>query len=186
MFHNAFTRKIRDDEQSKNIIYEMFYSQVYKTAYFITRDPHTSQDVLQETFIKVFRNMDKIDDSAKVKSWISTIASRTAIDFLRKQKRGNECQFENVNDIKIKANELNFTVEDEVENSFINEMVRNEIESLAPNHRRIIYLKYISDLKDQEIANILHLKVATVKTRLHRAKSQLKKKLKTKESYIIV
>ncbi|WP_017754135.1 RNA polymerase sigma factor [Calidifontibacillus oryziterrae] len=185
MFPQGIHNNLTNDDQSKRVIYEMFYSHVYKTAYFITRDPHAAQDILQETFIKIFRNMDKIEDGEKLKSWISTIASRTAIDYLRKQKRGNEFQIENVGDFKSDSNASHFTVEDQVEDSLICELVREEIDSLTPDYRSILYLKYIQDLKDQEIATILQLKVATVKTRIHRAKHQLKKRLQKNKTYIM-
>lgn len=177
MFHKIFQKKKIDDEQSKILLYELFYTYVYKIAYFITRDPHIAQDVLQETFIKIFTNIHKVDDGTKIKAWITTIASRTAIDFIRKQKRRNEFDIENVNDIVVNLNEIAFTVEEEVERCLLCEEIREELNRLSPDHRIVLYLKYIHDLKDQEIASILEIKVATVKTRIHRAKNQLRRKL---------
>lgn len=113
----------------------------------------------------------------KKKAWVTTIASRTAIDFIRKQKRRNEFDIENVNDIVVNLNEIAFTVEEEVERCILCKVIREELDRLSPDHRIVLYLKYIHDLKDQEIASILEIKVATVKTRIHRAKNQLKRKL---------
>lgn len=182
MIRKLFQNQKTDDEHSMKLLYDMFYSHVYKTAFFITKDPQLAEDVLQETFIKVFRNLNKLEDGAKMKTWITTIASRTAIDFIRKKKRGNEFEIENVNDIKVNFNELAFTVEEEVERSFLSEMIREEIANLPPDYRTVLCMKYIEDLKDQEIANHLQLKVTTVKTRIHRAKKLLKKELESKNN----
>lgn len=177
MFHEIFRRKVKYQDHSLTLIYEMFYPHVYKIAYFITRDHYTTQDIVQETFIKIFINIDKLEDISKVKPWISTIATRTAIDFIRKQKRGNEFILDDFDTLKSSEKELAPAVEDEVELALSTEIIRTEIGKLSPEYRSVLHLKYIEDLKDQEIANFLDLNVATVKTRIHRAKNQLKIKL---------
>lgn len=177
MFHEIFRRKVKANDRSLTLIYEMFYPHVYKTAYFISRDHYTTQDIVQETFIKVFINIDKLEDSSKMQPWISTIATRTAIDFIRKQKRGKEFILDDFDTIKSSEKELAPAVEDEVELSLSTQIIRTEIGKLSLEYRSVLHLKYIEDLKDQEIANFLDLNVATVKTRIHRAKNQLKSKL---------
>lgn len=177
MFHEIFRRKVKESNHSLTIIYEIFYPHVYKTAYFITKDHYTAQDIVQETFIKFFKNIDKLEDSSKMKPWISIIAKRTAIDFIRKQKRGNEFDIDDFDTLKLSERELAPTVEEEVERSYSSEVIKSEINKLSPEYRTVLNLKYIEDLKDQEIANFLDLNVATVKTRIHRAKNQLKIKL---------
>lgn len=180
MFREIFRRKKKEPDHSFKLIYEMFYSHVYKTSFFITKDHHSAQDIVQETFIKVFNNLDKLEDGSKMKAWISTITTRTAIDFIRKQRKGNEFETEDFDTLKLNGSEHASTVEEEVEKSIVSERIRVEIQQLSPEYRSVLYFKYIEDLKDQEIANVLGLNVGTVKTRIHRAKNQLKKKLHTK------
>ena len=182
MFCEIFRKKEKDPEHSLKLIYEIFFPHIYKTAYFITKDHHTTQDVVQETFIKIFKNLDRLEDGSKIKPWISTIATRTAIDFIRKQKRGNEFDIENFDTLKFNGKELAPTVEEEVENAFLNELIKGEIYCLSPDYRSVLYLKFIEDLKDQEIADLLDLNLATVKTRIYRAKNQLKVKMNRKSS----
>lgn len=177
MFHNNLQKRNSSDEQSKRLIYESYYAHVYKIAYFFIKDPYIAQDILQESFIKIFTNLNKVEESSKLKAWVTTITSRTAIDFIRKQKRRNELDVENVNDIAVNINEMAPSVEEEVEKCFLCAAIRDEMDTLSPDHRIVLYLKYIHDMKDQEIARFLEIKVATVKTRIHRAKNQLKKRL---------
>ncbi|KXG43750.1 RNA polymerase sigma factor [Tepidibacillus decaturensis] len=75
-----------EKHQLERVIFEMFYHRVYNTAYFIIQDRHLAQDVVQETFFKAFQNMHKVEDGHKLGAWLGTIATRTAIDFLRKVK----------------------------------------------------------------------------------------------------
>lgn len=180
MLRNLFQKKNKNKEHSLKLIYELFYSHVYKIAFFITKDREYAQDVLQETFIKVFNHIEKVEDVEKMKAWISTITTRTAIDFIRKQKRGNEFELEYVNYMKTELLEFAFTVEEEVERTFLSKRIHEEIEALSPEHRAVLYLKYIEDYRDQEIASLLEVNISTVKTRIHRAKIQLKRKLEKK------
>lgn len=177
MYCEIFRRKKMNTDYLFKSLYEMFHIHVYKTAFYITKDHYTAQDVVQETFIKVHQNIDKLEDGSKMKPWISTIATRTAIDFIRKQKGVNEFGIEDFDKIKLISTERTLTVEEVIEKVFLNEWIRAEIHKLSPEYRSVLHFKYIKDLKDQEIANVLGLSVATVKTRIHRAKYQLKKKI---------
>jgi RNA polymerase sigma-70 factor (ECF subfamily) len=173
-----FGRKKADKSDAERIFFEMFYDHVYRTAFMITRDPHIAQDVLQESFLKAFSNFDKVDDGDKVKAWLTTITSRTAIDFIRKKNRWNETSVEDVIINRAEMNQLNSSVEEQVELDWTQTIVRQKIDQLNPDDREIIILKYILELKDQEIAELLHLNVGTAKSRVHRAKLKLKPMLR--------
>lgn len=165
--------------QSERIIFEMFYQRVYNTAYFIIRDRHLAQDVAQETFHKAFRNMHKVEDGHKLGAWLGIIATRTAIDFLRKIKKRSDFVAEDViidealNQVKVKES----TVEQMVEENFLKSLLRQNIAQLKPEHKQVIVLKYEYDLPDKEIASALDLSVDAVKSRLHRAKAALRQLL---------
>jgi RNA polymerase sigma factor (sigma-70 family) len=170
-----FAKIRKKDDQARRILYEMFYDRVYRTAYYITKDPYLAQDVLQETFIKAFRNMNDITDGAKVGAWLSKIAARTAIDILRKKKRWNGTPTEDVYIEKgLISQAISNSVEKEIEEAWIKENLWRIIDKLPPMYRAVIVLKYIEELKDEEIAQTLDIKVGTIKSRLHRAKHQLK------------
>ena len=178
MFRTFFKNKQEHLDKEK-FIYDLYYHHVYKTAYFIIKDPHMAQDILQEAFIKIFKNLDKLHDESKMKAWISQITTRTAIDFIRKENRWNGMPIEDVNHYENgNISELASTVEKEVERSITIEQIQQQMLKLTPSYRTVLYLKYIQDLKDQEIADYLQIKVGTVKSRLHRAKRQLKEYIK--------
>jgi RNA polymerase sigma factor (sigma-70 family) len=166
----------KQDDEAIRILYEMFYQRVYRTAYYITKDHHLAQDILQETFIKAFNHMDQLEDGENVGAWLTTITSRTAIDYLRKQKRWNDMPADNVLLEKETAITLiiSSSVKTEMEEGWLKEDLQCMIDKLSPNYRAVIILKYIHEFKDQEIAEILNESIGTVKSRIHRAKHKLK------------
>lgn len=166
----------KKDRTKEREIYEKHYIKVYKTAFFIVKDQGLAQDITQETFIKAFKNMDTLQNQEKMESWITTIATRTSIDFLRKQKKGNENLEEDVEIIK-GINKSEDNPSNHLNKEEINEKLRIEMKKLKPEYREILLLKYMNDMTDEEIAKEINEKVGTVKSRLHRAKQQLKKNL---------
>lgn len=176
---NKFRKKENDIQK---LLYELFHRRVYKTAYFITKDPHVSQDILQETFIKAFRNIDSLADIEKAGAWLSSIATRTAIDTLRKQKRWNHSPLEDdLIESQSAFKEMASSVETEIEKNILKQNMWVQINQLSPEYRAVIVLKYIQGLKEQEIADFLNVKVGTVKSRLHRAKSKMRSTIEKSE-----
>ncbi|MEH7385649.1 RNA polymerase sigma factor [Bacillus sp. JJ1521] len=67
-------------------IYNEYHSRLFRISYSITRDVHMAEDVVHETFIKAINKIDTIEDNRKIGAWLSTIATRTAIDFVRMER----------------------------------------------------------------------------------------------------
>jgi RNA polymerase sigma factor (sigma-70 family) len=165
--------KRTDDVEFHQWIYEMFYKRVYQTAYYITKDVHLAQDVTQETFIKALRNIHRLTDKEKVGAWLFTIATRTAIDVLRKQNKYSITLDDAFIEGEAYHSQAASTVESEVEKMLEKEELWCHIEKLSHDYRAVIVLKYIHDFKDEEIAETLDCNVGTIKSRLHRAKKKL-------------
>lgn len=166
--------KLKDYQK---IVYEMFYDHVYRTIYFIVKDHYTAEDLVQETFLKVFNKIGSLEDSTKIKGWISTIASRTAIDFIRKQKRQNSFPTDNVllDSIDFSYKETASSIETKVENNLKIEYLESQISNLSDQDRQLLLLKYVHELTYQDIGNIFDIKEGTVKSKLFRVKNNLKK-----------
>lgn len=175
MFNRLFKLKRKEKNEFYRIFYEMFYDRVYQTAYFITRDEYLAQDVVQETFLKAFRRLDDLEDGAKAGAWLNTIASRSAIDMLRKRKKWNGTPLEDVL-LETEQKKCSFPnpTEQEAEFIWMKEQVVKEMSALKPEYRQVLLLKYEQGLQDEEIADVLQEKVGTVKSRIHRARKQLK------------
>ncbi|MCH1627051.1 RNA polymerase sigma factor [Ferdinandcohnia quinoae] len=175
LIRELFQKLFKKDQQAERILFEMFYNRVYRTAYMITNDHYLAEDVVQETFEKAFKALHKLKEPEKAGAWLGTIASTTAIDMIRKKKRRNDIATEDVYiDKEMQKIESDSIVEAAIEEQFYKEIVRSNISKLKPEYKQVIILKYIYDMKDEEIANQLELKVGTVKSRIYRAKLMLK------------
>ncbi|MHA6259968.1 RNA polymerase sigma factor [Sporosarcina sp. CAU 1771] len=172
----------KKDSDSERVIFEMFYQRVYYTAYYIIKDRDLAQDVLQETFIKAFDNMHTVRDGEKLGAWLAAIATRTAIDYLRKLKRWNDIATEDeiIGDIISKNDDALTTLETIVEEKFIGRILLQEIDGLSAEHKEVLLLYYYADMKYEEISNALEIKIDTIKTRIYRAKLKLKESFEKK------
>ncbi|MGJ9459883.1 RNA polymerase sigma factor [Oceanobacillus sp. CF4.6] len=144
-------------------IYESYFEKVYKTAYYILRNEELAKDATHDTFIKVFKNWGDINQQSKINAWITTIATRTAIDIYNKNKM--QLAFEFIEEYVSITDEFN-DKKDELE-KYLNHIPP------PPEHKQVLVLRYIEDLTEKEIANQLSIKLGTVKSRIFRAKQKL-------------
>ncbi len=158
-----------------NEICSKYSGRLFQAAYGITKDYHKAEDVVQDTFVKAYKKMDTIQDVDKMGPWLARIATRTAIDYIRKEKRNNEVFFENTILDESHNSTLQSTrnVEKEVELTFLQEEVLRFIEGLSIDKRNVFLLK-MNGLQEKEIAQQLDLKQGTVKTNFYRVRKQLK------------
>jgi RNA polymerase sigma factor (sigma-70 family) len=155
-------------------IYETFYYKVYRKAFQVTRDAHLAEDIMQETFIKAYNKLDTIIERDKIEAWLSTIASRTAIDFIRKEKGKATVPIEEMIGRLDQTLENNFSVEKKVEQMLLKQEIEQQMTYLKPTLKEVLVLKYKKGFSDKEIARLLQIPNNTVKSRLHRARKQLK------------
>jgi len=155
-------------------LYQSFHSKVYQVAMSITRDAFLAEDVLQETFMKIFHHLDQLSNVERINAWIQTITTRTAIDLLRKEKRNPTYE---VNEMVLYDETFHLTTEEEVEALLLKEQIEEQLATLKPDYRQILELKYKQGLKEKEIEKVLNVSKSAVKTRLHRARKALKEKV---------
>lgn len=149
-----------------------FYEKaIYNYCLRILKDPAYAKDITQETFIKVYKNRKLIDPEKNIKTWIFTIATNTAYDFLRGRKRKNEISLDPENET-ISSLETYYPREGLVQD------VEKALTQISPEYKNVLLLFYQQGFAYQEIADILVMPVNTVKTHLSRGKEQLKEKLK--------
>jgi RNA polymerase sigma factor (sigma-70 family) len=162
-------------------LYRMYSKKLIQIAYSITKDRHLAEDVVQETFIKAFKKVDTIVDEHKIGSWLSAIAARTAIDYLRAEKRRRWLPSDQSIMEQIFSNDHSEqSIEEEVEMLLFKEQLQHMLYLLTKEYQQVLVLKLQYGLKENEIASKLNIKSGTVKTRLHRARKQLKKVMSEK------
>ncbi len=142
----------------------------YLLAYSYMKNEQDALDIVQDSIQKALQSLHTLKDEQQLKSWFYKIVVRTAIDFLRKNKR-----IQVINDEQLEF--LTPHQNDTYENMDLNEA----LESLPSTLREVIVLRYFEDLKIEDVAYILDVNINTVKSRIYKALKLLKIELTEKE-----
>lgn len=186
---NDLIRKCKKgNREAFNALFSRYQSQVINIAYGMLSDREDACDAAQEVFVKVYKSISSFNEKSSFSTWLYRITANTCSDFLRKRQRGG-----NVISINTSSDESgDFDIEDEspsvdekMELSERQAAVRAAISELKEEHRIIITLCDIEGLGYDEIASILKIPSGTVKSRINRARSALKKILmKNRELFL--
>ena len=149
------------------------------------RDYERAADLAQETFLRVYRHAGAYKDTYQFSTWIYRIATNLAIDELRWRRRQNVQPLENQYRAAEEGSAQEINIADTRAVLPDQALIRKErlrlisiaIESLPKKYRSVFVLKEIQDLPYEEIAAVLSCSTGTVKSRLHRARELLRKKL---------
>tara|TARA_B100000508_G_scaffold140997_1_gene144926 strand:- start:1201 stop:1872 length:672 start_codon:yes stop_codon:yes gene_type:complete len=140
--------------------------------------PEDRQDVLQEVFIKAYRNLNGFDQALKFSSWLYRIAHNEAISWYRKRSVRPEGYMVEDSDTILQFYEATeLRTEHEASHRLNAEALSRALDALPEKYRDILTLRYFEHKEYEEISDILHIPVGTVGTLLHRGKARLKKAL---------
>ncbi len=146
---------------------------VLRTAYSYVKDHTAAEDCFQETFIKAYRNLDSFRGESSVKTWLIRITVNVCKDFLKSSyQRHVVPMMDFEEDAIVSDNDF-----EEVENADRNEAIRKAVEELPENYREAVMCVYFNEMSLGEAAQALGVPEGTVKSRLARAREQLKKLL---------
>ena len=144
-----------------------------------TVDRDSAEEVLQEGFIKIFDKLSAFDYKGSFEGWMRRIMANTAIDYIRKTKKGPVLT-DNDEDFKL-GSEDPIVLKEEVE--FVGlkaEMALEAISELSPAYKAVFNLYVLEDYTHKEIAEILNISEGTSKSNLSKAKMNLQKILNKK------
>jgi RNA polymerase sigma-70 factor, ECF subfamily len=152
-----------------------YHPLIFKYLCKISGDEVISEDLVQETFIKMIRSIDKFDlkGSAKFYTYLICIAKNCYIDYYRKEKKRSK-------DISI-DDHIGFQAGNNIEELVISKMenmnILEAVNDLTDNQKMVIKMKYIEELTTKEIGDILNIEPKTIKSRVHNAVIKLRKAL---------
>lgn len=153
----------RGNRRSFKRLYDRYASYAHRLAMAITKNSYDASDVVQETFIKVFRYAHTYDLTKPFHPWFYRILVNEAKRLF--QQRSNEA-------IQMETTKIDCLKEPQKINSFDDLYIA--LEKLNEKEKIILVLKYVEGFTEKEIATMLELNVNTVKTRLYRARQKLK------------
>lgn len=140
---------------------------------------HDREDILQEIFIKIYRNINDYDNSLIFSSWIYRIAHNYIIDWHRKNKKHISISLDDdesklVHILEDEGSKIDSQVLHDQENI---ELIKNEIKKLPEDYQEILILKFFDDKSYDEISDILKISTSSVGVKINRAKKLLKQKI---------
>lgn len=155
---------------------------VYHVINRIVRNPESTNDLVQETFMKAFSSLASYRSEFRFSTWLYKIAANTSIDFLRKkriQALSLDRPFETEDgSVEIEVADYSYHPERELERKEQSLSISEAIDSLPKKYRDVIVYRHQDDKSYEEIADLLRIPVGTVKARIFRARELLKKKLR--------
>ncbi len=155
---------------------------IFRLARHITQNQEDAEDILQETFLKAYEHLDGFHGNSKFYTWIVRIAVNEALMKLRKRKSGRIVSLDESIDTGEETVVREIAVwEDDPEQRYsqdeLRQILEKAVDSLRPEFRTVFVLRDIEELSTEETAAALDLSIPAVKSRLLRARLQLREKL---------
>jgi len=170
------------DARAFGELVQHYEGKIFRLAQHVTQNREDAEDVLQETFMKAYEHLDQFEGNSKFYTWIVRIAVNQALMKLRRRKTDRSVSLDETIDTgeDTVVREIAAWGEDP-EQRFSREelgaILDSAIQSLEPPYRSVFVLRDIDELSTEETADVLGLSVPAVKSRLLRARLQLREKL---------
>lgn len=169
------------NEKAIEKIYSITYAQGFSVAFQMMKNEQDALDVMQESYISAFRNLKKLEQPEKIKSWFNRIVANKCKDLLVKKKRNpqffsdmqgedDDREFEE----SIMDEDLTFSPEESVDYSETKRLMKQILENLPDEQRLCVLMYYYDELSVGEIAEALDCSTNTVKSRLNYARKKIK------------
>jgi RNA polymerase sigma-70 factor (ECF subfamily) len=164
---------LQNDNKCKEVMYKSFYGYLMAVILRYVNDRNDSEELVNDTFIKIFKalgqfnhSQNKEDNQKAFKAWISKVASRTAIDFLRTKKR--LLSTDDISETQEPFNEVNIITALNVKD------ILKLLDALPETHKLIFNLFEIEGFSHDEISKLLNIPESASRVYLTRAKHKLR------------
>lgn len=156
-----------NNPKSQRKLYDHYFGFGMNVALRYARNRQEALEILNDSFLKVFKNLDKFDSEYPFQPWFRKIISRTAIDYYRKNQNAYR---------SVDLTQINEPIDTEFELPEItpNDDMLPTIQALSPRYRAVFNLYVMEGYKHSEIAEMLNINIATSKSNLFRAKVKLR------------
>ncbi len=171
----------KGDECAFQEIMNRYTQKVFNLAIRLTRSQEDAEEVLQDVFVAVYKKIDSFEGKSAFSSWLYRVTANTAFMKLRKRKQNEAVSFEEVSpsirDGWVGKNPEDSDIDYMSVRHELRDVIQRAVARLPDEYRNIFVLRDIDGLSNEEVAETLALSVPAVKSRLHRARIILRKKL---------
>lgn len=163
-------RARRGDADAFEQLVVAYREQVFRLALRMCGSEADADEVAQEAFLSAWKALPNFRGESQFSTWLYQLTTHAAIDLMRREKR----QIAAADITEVSAADPAPSPQQQAEQSEQREIVRDAILQLAPEQREVVVLRFMEELSYEEIGAVLKLPSGTVKSRLNRAKAQLK------------
>ena len=165
------------EKRAFNELVERYQTRLLNFVYRTTGDRERAEDLVQETFIRVYRHLHRFDQTKKFSTWIYTIASNLAKNELRNRSRNPLVLFQAIkknwdaDQRPLEWEDNTYRPDDLFRKRHLRRMVESAVSELPEHHRTVFVLREMEGKTYEEIADITKCNLGTVKSRLNRARN---------------
>jgi RNA polymerase sigma-70 factor (ECF subfamily) len=165
----------RGQTEAFGLLVRRYQDRLYPTVLRLTGSAEDAHDLLQETFLRAYRKLSLFQGESGFYTWVYRIAVNLALSDRRRRKSARPA-------VALSSRETFDPPDDPaqtdpagpLERAERDARVQNALSALAPDHRAVVVLKDLDGLRYEEIAEMLNIPVGTVRSRLHRARNELR------------
>lgn len=171
-------RSQQDDERAFGELVTRYESKVYSLAMKMLRNPEDAEDVLQDTFLRAYRGIKSFKGNSTFSTWIYRITANSALMRLRKKQLPQvSIEDSDERDAPISIADWAPGPVEQLLNQEMQKVMDEAIDALPAEFRQVFILRDVEEMSNAEVAEILDLSVAAVKSRLHRARLKVRNRL---------
>ena len=170
---------LQNNRKFQEQLFKLYYGKMIVVSMQYTKDRDTAQEIVQDSFIKIFEKLNLFDNKGSLEGWIRRIVVNTAIDRIRKSKK-DPFLVDNDNDYMLGGTNPMEELEDLRLSEEKSEIILEAIQQLSPAYRTVFNLYVIEDFTHKEIAEKLGISEGTSKSNLSKARVNIHKLIEDK------
>ena len=179
-YHNLIQLTLSGNQEAYSELYDKTIQDIYRTAHFLIEEKVDIDDVVQEIYIQLYQSLSKYDRERPFRPWLMGLAVRQIHSYRRKRWM----RLRIVKKAEEQKKPIEFDFSSEVVNKVSNQKLIALIHKLPYKLKQVIILRYLHDYSQEEVANILHIPIGTVKSRIHAALKKLRQKEQVEEIFL--
>jgi len=171
-------RAQKGDTQAFDVLAQRYADRVHRLTFKVLRQEEDAEDALQEAFLSAYRNLGKFKGDSAFSTWLYRVAMNAALMRLRKRREGmvsiEEPRNRDESQVTLQLADWGRTPIEEMLNDERRDELNHAVDTLDDDLAQVFLLREVEGLSNSEAAEILGLSVPAVKSRLHRARVQLR------------
>jgi len=162
---------VRGDPAALALFFDVYFPRLYRYVKSLVKDAHLAEDLTQDVFVRVFRSLDTYEPG-NFPGWLHRITTNLFLDRARRASRIRMDRFAEGAEDRILARDVR--PEEAVDGAGFDPDIEQALQALSEDFRVVVVLCDVEGLTYEEIADVLGLKIGTVRSRIHRGRTQLR------------